>query len=241
MKTAMSRKDYILIAEALQSAVARGANIDIVKEAIADALVRDNSKFNKAHFLEVVKGGRGLMSRPPRQASKTADLSGDIPDEVLENAELAFWDSVAKSYPTATTGDLGPDVVVPLKEQMHYAIRAWVYYNVPGAGEPEGTVPDATGHSASKRRLAGAKLGGQITPELIQQAKDLIDADDEVIYDVAANSGQIVGNVKHMSWFQREVAEWLAEEQGLGARTEDAMVDLINQPTVDLPPIPQKR
>jgi DNA-directed RNA polymerase subunit M/transcription elongation factor TFIIS len=66
--------------------------------------------------------------------------------------------------------------------------------------------------ASAKRRLAGAKLGGNITPELINQARELIDRDDPIIYDVAADVGQIVDNVKHMSWFAKQVAEWLSDD-----------------------------
>ncbi len=82
------------------------------------------------------------------------------------------------------------------------------------------SVPDATGDSrataSARPRLAGAKYGGGVTPELIRQAKELIDADDPIIYDVAADRGQIVDNVREMSWFVRDVAAWLADDEGLG-------------------------
>jgi len=43
-------------------------------------------------------------------------------------------------------------------------------------------------------------------------ARKAIASDNVLIYDVAANCGQIVGNVKHMTWFVRAVAEWLEDE-----------------------------
>jgi len=46
---------------------------------------------------------------------------------------------------------------------------------------------------------------------LMARAQKAIDEDDTLIYDVAGETGQIVGNVKHMSWFKRAVAEWLTE------------------------------
>ena len=47
-------------------------------------------------------------------------------------------------------------------------------------------------------------------PSLIA-ADVAIDADDDLIYDVAAECGQIVQNVQHMRWFRVAVAEALAE------------------------------
>ena len=43
----------------------------------------------------------------------------------------------------------------------------------------------------------------------LQRALDAIERDEAVIYDVAANYGQIVDNVKHMCWFVEVVAEEL--------------------------------
>lgn len=42
---------------------------------------------------------------------------------------------------------------------------------------------------------------------LMTLADQAICNDDTIIYDVAANFGQIVGNVKHMQWFRKAVAE----------------------------------
>jgi len=85
----MTRKDYIRLAEALRTAHKDacerkpkdpnnpnsylnghrdGAIVgisDAVRE-IADALQRDNSRFNREHFLAVVRGEKDLRSRPAR-------------------------------------------------------------------------------------------------------------------------------------------------------------------------------
>jgi hypothetical protein len=149
LKTAMSRKDYILIANVLKGAKDPGR--DIVMD-MARALKSDNPAFNVDHFIAVVNGTKDLNSHPPRKA------------------------------PSPSRGWAEPPM------------------NVNGSKKP---------------RLAGAKLGGNVTPELVSQAKELIENDDPIIYDVAAETGQIVGNVKHMSWFVREVAEWLAEDAAM--------------------------
>jgi len=71
----MTRKDYIAIAGALQharnDAIANadrdashfGYNFPEAKY-IADVLAADNSRFNRDHFLAVVRGEKALTSRP---------------------------------------------------------------------------------------------------------------------------------------------------------------------------------
>jgi len=77
----MTRKDYIILAEALRVTVNR-TQIDkrtkggmyphatfgvmAASEEVADALARDNCRFNKQHFLAVVCGEKDLHSRPRR-------------------------------------------------------------------------------------------------------------------------------------------------------------------------------
>ena len=83
----MTRKDYILLAEALrvqrfrasdnshafrcssEPAIAYDSQVVGIDNAtceIADALKRDNPRFNREHFLAVVRGEKPLESRPPR-------------------------------------------------------------------------------------------------------------------------------------------------------------------------------
>jgi hypothetical protein len=84
----MTRKDYIIIAEALRVQYRRALNtvnacetdktlsrhaadgfcsgVLYVTEEIADSLQRDNSRFNREHFLAVVRGEKELLSRPSR-------------------------------------------------------------------------------------------------------------------------------------------------------------------------------
>ncbi len=68
----MTRKDYILIAEALRITYLQHKPIlsqalngvgDAANE-IADALKRDNPRFDKEHFLAVVRGEKDVNSRP---------------------------------------------------------------------------------------------------------------------------------------------------------------------------------
>lgn len=67
----MTRKDYILIAGALRS----GSDTLLhpgtfwqgwmeAADAVADALQRENPRFDKGHFMSVVRGDKALTSRP---------------------------------------------------------------------------------------------------------------------------------------------------------------------------------
>lgn len=75
----------------------------------------------------------------------------------------------------------------------------------PPAAPPIGTpamAPGMASRSLSFRKMAAS-------PEALEKAKVLIDNDDEICFDVAANVGQIFANVKHMGWFLEAVAEEL--------------------------------
>ena len=78
----MTRKDYILIAEALR--FARENSIHAVKDApsyltgidraaqeITERLAFDNPRFNGGHFLAVVRGEKELLSRPSRNGRQS--------------------------------------------------------------------------------------------------------------------------------------------------------------------------
>jgi hypothetical protein len=77
----MTRKDYLVIAEALRITMNRTqiderteggtyshatSGVMAAGEEIADALARDNCRFNKQHFLAVIRGQKELHSRPGR-------------------------------------------------------------------------------------------------------------------------------------------------------------------------------
>lgn len=48
----------------------------------------------------------------------------------------------------------------------------------------------------------------------LDRAQAAIDADEDIIYDVASNLGQNLDNVKHMAWFKKQVATWIAHDRG---------------------------
>lgn len=51
--------------------------------------------------------------------------------DAVENAECAFWASIAESYPEIKSGDLGPDVVIPFTIMTEKAVAAWLTGNAP--------------------------------------------------------------------------------------------------------------
>jgi hypothetical protein len=48
-----------------------------------------------------------------------------------------------------------------------------------------------------------------VHPDWYWKAAEAIDREARVCFDVAADCGQMFGNVKHMTWFHRAVAEEL--------------------------------
>lgn len=76
----MGRKDYIRLADALRTALeispdhcveeeqeSHASGVMLAAEQIADELERDDSRFNREHFLAVVRGEKELYSRPSRK------------------------------------------------------------------------------------------------------------------------------------------------------------------------------
>ena len=72
----MTRKDYILLARALHERLDFERNVKtnktpveaiyVTARRISDALRADNPRFDREHFLAVVRGEKALESRPPR-------------------------------------------------------------------------------------------------------------------------------------------------------------------------------
>jgi hypothetical protein len=74
----MTRKDYIIIAEALRvsylsplATVEGKKAIESTAAELADSLRRDNPRFNFSHFMAVVRGEKELMSRPSRNGIRS--------------------------------------------------------------------------------------------------------------------------------------------------------------------------
>lgn len=76
--------------------------------------------------------------------------------------------------------------------------------NPPATGE---AVPAETGYSGQHDMKKTKQF-------YLERAKAAIDADENIIYDVASNLGQNLDNVKDMAWFKKQVAVWIAHDQG---------------------------
>ena len=76
----MTRKDYIIIAEALRKQFDHSLDVHMptnpqavlqIADGIACALAKDNPRFHREHFLSVVRGEKALESRPSRNAVRS--------------------------------------------------------------------------------------------------------------------------------------------------------------------------
>lgn len=68
------------------------------------------------------------------------------------------------------------------------------------------------------RRTAGRIVRAATVDDLLARARSAIEQDESFIYDVAAETGQMVDNVKHMPWFVKAVANWLIDNTGKWSR-----------------------
>lgn len=100
----MTRKDYILIAEALRVcrqdyriaepndlSRAQLGGIESASERIANVLASDNPRFDREHFLAVVRGEKGLNSRPARKGSKI-ESDPSNPQRAVHDNEENYWE-----------------------------------------------------------------------------------------------------------------------------------------------------
>lgn len=68
------------------------------------------------------------------------------------------------------------------------------------------------------RRQANRIVLAVTVDDLRARAESAIERDEGFIYDVAGETGQMVGNVKHMRWFVEAVANWLIDNTGRWSR-----------------------
>ncbi len=68
-------------------------------------------------------------------------MDTDKLDNVMEKAQLAFWDEVARYFPDDSSGDFPPDATFALDAAMTEAIALWVDLNVFRAYAPSGFGP----------------------------------------------------------------------------------------------------
>lgn len=60
-----------------------------------------------------------------------AGVGIEITDEALERITRAFWDQVAKEFPTATGGSFSSEGQSAFDDAVEQAVHEWVYWNVP--------------------------------------------------------------------------------------------------------------
>ncbi len=70
-------------------------------------------------------------------------------------------------------------------------------------------------------KWAASRIAATLTAEdLLSRAESAIERDEDFVYDVAADFGQMAGNVKHMRWFVEAVANWLIDNTGKWSRLQ---------------------
>lgn len=50
-------------------------------------------------------------------------------DEAVEDAQKAFWESIAKAFPEITTGDLDPVTALKFDEECKAVVEKWLICN----------------------------------------------------------------------------------------------------------------
>jgi len=58
---------------------------------------------------------------------KTDDEMRQLTDE----AELAFWATIADKFPEVKTGDFPPDATIEFSEACRLAVNRWLMFNYP--------------------------------------------------------------------------------------------------------------
>lgn len=61
--------------------------------------------------------------------NEAANYSNKAMEDALEDAEFAFWQSIAKSFPQIKTGDFGPDEFADFREATKSALTIWLKNN----------------------------------------------------------------------------------------------------------------
>ncbi len=62
-------------------------------------------------------------------------------NDIVEKAQLAFWDEVARYFPDDSSGDFPPDATFALDHAMETAVALWIDLNVFRAYAPSGFGP----------------------------------------------------------------------------------------------------
>jgi len=171
-------------------------------------------------------------TKQPIELAKQADQSVS-PD--IEKARAAVKgqskDQLADNPDATKTTDareLEKQACAPLGDDLDEAVEVGYIGDLAdlGANLPEVANSKEEPHESYQAGEGGLnnepKQAGKTaaSPEALEKAQWLIDNDDEIIYDVAANVGQIVDNVKHMRWFLNAVADEIEEGENVNMAVE---------------------
>lgn len=52
-------------------------------------------------------------------------------ENAVDNAEPDFWAAIVKEFPEVKRGDLPPEIVHQLKQDLLHALQHWLYWNYP--------------------------------------------------------------------------------------------------------------
>ena len=67
-------------------------------------------------------------------------------------------------------------------------------------------------HGALLASIINWRVANMTKQQALSKADELIESDDNLIYDVAWEHGQIVDNVKEMKWFREAVAHSIMDD-----------------------------
>lgn len=125
--------------------VARGSEEGAVEMAVEEAMRRieagnlsggDRNESGAFYFdvtedvpaAEVPAGGDEEAEEDGEAVEAAAPQSFE---QIVEKAQQAFWQVIAESYPTITSGDLWPDATHAFDEHCKTIARSWVEENLP--------------------------------------------------------------------------------------------------------------
>jgi hypothetical protein len=61
--------------------------------------------------------------------SEVKNTQDDLFDEIIEEADIAFWNVITKSFPEITTGDFPIDAHVEFQVAQEKAVKTWIDFN----------------------------------------------------------------------------------------------------------------
>lgn len=95
------------------------------------ALIQDGNKEGRdtaiAELAKMAKAADMMVDRLEEEA-----VNPDAtPDQILEEAQSAFWAVIAKNYPNVKTGDFSPEATTAFDDACMTAVTLWLAANTP--------------------------------------------------------------------------------------------------------------